>query len=353
MLKRTITAILLAACFIAGCRSQAYHRRKAMDNRLAQAQAHLDRNDLYRAMQAYNAILQDDPHNGRAYLGLGRVALKHGDYLSALIPLEKALKAGRLDNAGEDEVRRLLGKSYHRSGKSTGKAWAHLYPLWKKGGRNVKEDLASEIHTLAKKVPESTRGVREVRRYYSTAPVIQAVPNKDGLAIHPRQAWNAQPVSKKRPMIRMGKPTRITVHHSAHDTGTVAKFHGTKAGAAKLVRGIQRHHMETNHWLDIGYHYVIGPMGHIWAGRDMKFEGAHAGGPKGANNKHNIGIVLIGNFCDRKPSSLQTASLKKLVAWLQGRYKLDRRKLYGHCDLDHTATQCPGRHLLAIVQSMK
>ena len=96
-------------------------------------------------------------------------------------------------------------------------------------------------------------------------------------------------------------------------------------------------------WTCIGYHYVIRKDGTVEEGRPHWTVGAHAYG----ENSHTIGIHVCGNFEIGEPTDGQIESLAMLLANLCTDYGLsiDRDTIVGHREL--MATACPGRNLLA------
>lgn len=129
----------------------------------------------------------------------------------------------------------------------------------------------------------------------------------------------------------------IVLHHTAAGTGSVESIH---------EEHLKRKDKNGNHWLGIGYHFVIGngkgmPDGEIeptfrWR---QQMQGAHAG--VADYNQHGIGIVLIGNFEKEPPTDAQTASAKRLVGILTREYGISESKVIGHNDVK--ATECPGK----------
>lgn len=144
----------------------------------------------------------------------------------------------------------------------------------------------------------------------------------------------------------MGKPFRITLHHSAHDTGDGSQSYSE---TASLIQSIQRNHLLERGWGDIGYHFIVDGTGRIWQGRSLGYQGAHAG--DGEANRGNIGIVATGNFSYARPSAAQVAALKWLVSYLRRRYGIPEWQVYGHSHFK--PTDCPGRYLTAILPSIR
>ncbi|EJO23649.1 Tat pathway signal sequence domain protein [Selenomonas sp. FOBRC6] len=99
-----------------------------------------------------------------------------------------------------------------------------------------------------------------------------------------------------------------------------------------------------NGWSGIGYHFIIRKDGTIEEGRPLGTVGAHVYG----ENRHTVGINLVGNFENAVPTEAQKASAARLIASLCTVYQLDpmwQSTVKGHRDLN--ATACPGRHLYA------
>ena len=129
--------------------------------------------------------------------------------------------------------------------------------------------------------------------------------------------------------------TYIVVHHSA-----------TARGDAHLIGRLHRKRGFTN---GLGYHFLIdnGTLGH----RDGQIEisprwlkqqeGAHCNA--GGMNQHGIGICLVGDFTNRRPSAAQMESLVFLVEQLRTYYAIPRTHVIRHRDVPGKATECPGK----------
>ena len=124
----------------------------------------------------------------------------------------------------------------------------------------------------------------------------------------------------------------LVVHHSA--------------SAIDGVRDIQRLHMQTRGYADIGYHFLIGADGLIYAGRDVGARGAHTGGA----NTGTVGVALLGNFERGDPAPAQLDSLRQLGAYLAAAYALTH--LAGHRDFQPEATVCPGAGLAPLLPGL-
>ena len=126
----------------------------------------------------------------------------------------------------------------------------------------------------------------------------------------------------------------VVIHHSASDSGNAAS--------------IGKYHKDEKGWVNgLGYHFLIGngtdsrdgqiEVGNRW---DDQIDGAHAGNDK--YNKDGVGICLVGNFENEKPSSSQLSSLTYLINYLQERCNIPRNQVIMHRTFRKTA--CPGRH---------
>jgi hypothetical protein len=158
------------------------------------------------------------------------------------------------------------------------------------------------------------------------------------LQVQPRDSWRAA-AAKTAKMKRMGKVTRITIHHSA--TTCVDDRPGTAIAA---IRSIQRYHQQEQGWGDIGYHYLIDRAGRVWTGRQDSWQGAHAGDDE--RNRGNLGICLLGNFLPRDdgaPPKAQLEALERLVAATVERHGLSPKAVVSHADLKET--DCPGPYV--------
>ena len=317
----------------------------------------LDEFDAARAI--YRELLGRGLARGSAYLGLARVAYHTDDGDKALELLALAGQSG-FAIPSEQHAVRILRARLLAAQRRHGEAWREMYAVWRAGDVAVRSSIYDEIQDLARQVPPNTEGVAAILQTPPPPPpqpgpakVHPAIarprapaPEPQTFGILPRNAWQPRYTTQNSRTVPMGRPERITVHHSAHDnTDASPSAHET----ARLIRGMQEYHVTERRWADLGYHYVIDPRGRIWEGRPLRFQGAHAGNPE--TNHRNVGIVLMGDFENIRPPSAQVAALRWLIRQLSGKYGIPHTKIYGHCDL--SATHCPGKHLQEIVKAIR
>jgi len=134
----------------------------------------------------------------------------------------------------------------------------------------------------------------------------------------------------------MGGINRITVHHDGMPPVTLR----SKNDAASRLEQIRRAHI--NHdppWADIGYHYIIDPQGRIWEGRPVQYQGAHVKN----NNEHNLGVMVLGNFDEQRPTPEALMTLDNFIADRMRAHRVPISRVFTHQEINPTA--CPGRNL--------
>src|SRR5687768_17291061 len=136
----------------------------------------------------------------------------------------------------------------------------------------------------------------------------------------------------------------IVLHHSDTVRGSAVSF--------------DKYHREHNGWHSLGYHFVIGngdgarngqvESGPRWVRQET---GAHAGVLK--FNEEGIGICLVGDFQQTRPTPQQLESTARLVSWLMRTYRIPASNVIGHNVAKGGRTSCPGRYFnIAQVRSM-
>jgi len=141
----------------------------------------------------------------------------------------------------------------------------------------------------------------------------------------------------------MGAIHKITLHHEGW-TPVYFTDARTTAERIDLVRSI---HVDKRGWGDLGYHFVIDRAGRVWEGRDVRFQGAHVKD----NNEHNIGVMVLGNFEQQRPSAPQLETMVRVVQTLTRQYRINPRGVFTHQELRPTA--CPGQALQPRIASLR
>lgn len=156
------------------------------------------------------------------------------------------------------------------------------------------------------------------------------------------------------------KVEHLVVHHSAGNNADTNYIN--------IVRNIYLLHTQTNGWDDIGYNFLVAPNGVIFNGRDPQgvadddnILGAHFCG----KNQNTMGVCMMGNFMDVRPTAKAIFSLKYLLAWKLKKDGIDAfgqtkhpqpsgsllNNLCGH--RDGCSTDCPGDSLYALLPLIK
>lgn len=139
-------------------------------------------------------------------------------------------------------------------------------------------------------------------------------------------------------------------------------FHHTAGNPNQTPLEIDAEHRAEG-WAGIGYNYVIGKDGAVYAARPMMYVPAAAYG----RNTESANVVLVGNFqSDDKgytgePTAAQLQSAKDVALWLHKQYSSISRTI-GHRDVatmffpndpGDYATVCPGDKFYAHLPEIK
>ena len=135
--------------------------------------------------------------------------------------------------------------------------------------------------------------------------------------------------------------SKITLHHTTENTDTI------KRNEIHFIQSIQRYHINTRKWADIGYHFLIGKTGNIYEGRLLHFSGAHVKN----KNTANIGIAMLGDYNINKLNTAQKKSLRDLIYALQEKYRIPQSQLYAHREFGKTS--CPGKHTMKFLEDLR
>jgi hypothetical protein len=136
--------------------------------------------------------------------------------------------------------------------------------------------------------------------------------------------------------VKPGRWKYIVIHHSGVDCGKLS--------------GIDRYHREERHMENgLAYHFLLGngngmADGEIGVGSrwTKQLEGGHLFSQ--SQNKISLGICLVGNFEEHKPTPKQLQRLTILVQALLARCRLSPDAVKTHQQINVVHTRCPGRY---------
>jgi hypothetical protein len=150
-----------------------------------------------------------------------------------------------------------------------------------------------------------------------------------------RSQWTSRGVARMGDINPMNGVRRITIHHDGMPPTSLRSVGEVRA----RIEQIRQSHVSGRGWADIGYHYVIDPLGRVWEGRNVRFQGAHVKD----QNENNLGILVLGNFDRQQPTAGQLQALDRFVAAQMQRYRIGMRDVRTH--QERSPTECPGRNL--------
>lgn len=338
-------------------------------------------------LQRQAALASKPDQRALAYLGLGKACLAQGDTGEALRYLYEARKASREGEIGR-QTDATIGIVYFETGDfalasrylekglpgSSGEerelTLARLVIASRALGNKqdailfrsrIRQPASPEVERLLDMNPLernpggsivaaagpddlSPQGVPPV----SVGPTDRLAPPRgtqgSAFSVLPRELWGARPIGSN--VVRMGPIDKVTVHHTAGPS-----FWGvTGSAGAEEIRKIQRFHQQQRGWADIGYHYLVDRAGNVWQGRRLLYQGAHA---RGDLNRGNVGIAVLGNFCNQRPSTAQYRSLTILIEKLCGHFRLGPDRIFTHGELADGKTSCPGPALQRCVSTIR
>jgi flagellar hook assembly protein FlgD len=124
-----------------------------------------------------------------------------------------------------------------------------------------------------------------------------------------RDGWNADESIVRGAPSYAARLRFAVVHHTAGSNSY------SPSQSAAIVRGIQRYHVLSNGWDDIGYNFLIDKYGRVFEGRgggiSRNVIGAHAGG----FNTGSVGVAFIGIYQSATLPDAARRALQKLLAW--------------------------------------
>uniref|UniRef100_A0A8C5PT28 Peptidoglycan-recognition protein n=1 Tax=Leptobrachium leishanense TaxID=445787 RepID=A0A8C5PT28_9ANUR len=132
--------------------------------------------------------------------------------------------------------------------------------------------------------------------------------------------------------VKLNTPVNnVVIHH------TEGAFCSSQSACMTQARNIQKYHMDSKGWCDIGYNFLIGEDSNIYEGRGWKIRGAHAT----SYNPISVGISFFGSFTNRAPNAKALKAAQDLIkcgvskGFIRSTYTLK-----GHRNV--MSTDCPG-----------
>jgi N-acetylmuramoyl-L-alanine amidase len=122
--------------------------------------------------------------------------------------------------------------------------------------------------------------------------------------------------------------SKIILHHSATPDGRTFSW-----------SAIKRYHVETLHWLDVGYHAGIELVDDDWfaiMGRPWDMDGAHTQGQNGIA----LGLCFVGNYDDEEPDEEMLLTGAKVVKLWRRLYGIPVSAIHKHSEYQNKT--CPG-----------
>ncbi len=191
--------------------------------------------------------------------------------------------------------------------------------------------------------PPTTTQTTTTYRAHAPAPTPANVFAEAPVAgVLPRKNWTRHGITG-RDISAMNGVDKITIHHEGWTPVTFT----SAAAAYDRIENIRQIHTRDRGWADIGYHYIIDRAGRIIEGRPIQYQGAHVS----ENNPHNLGILVLGNFEQQKPSNAQVQSLGKFTKLMMQTHGVAARSVRTHQEIN--PTQCPGRTLQAHIDQLR
>lgn len=163
------------------------------------------------------------------------------------------------------------------------------------------------------------------------------------------------------PLQYSDKVEKIFIHHTGSELKDLnGDAFMDRRDYEAIVRAIYHYHTVSRGWGDIGYHYLIDPLGNIYEGK--------AGGDKVVaghalcHNNGSIGIAILGNYEENKLPTPALNSLIKLVNEKTKEHNIEPKgnsifrgkimpNILGHKDV--MATACPGQNLYGALPKLR
>lgn len=146
-----------------------------------------------------------------------------------------------------------------------------------------------------------------------------------------------------------GKLAGIAVHWP----GTTTNAYGVEPAGDVRDRLVawRDYHVNGRGWSDIGYNYAIDQAGRQWELRGLDRVGAHSASKANPDANHEwLGLLLILGDEEAPTPEMITAFSRFRADRFLARYPAAWR-IVGHQDVPGASTECPGRHVMRLIDS--
>ncbi|WP_203781068.1 N-acetylmuramoyl-L-alanine amidase [Paractinoplanes rishiriensis] len=190
----------------------------------------------------------------------------------------------------------------------------------------------------------------------STAPLVTPLP-----AYTTRTQWSADETLVTDAITVAAEVKVIFVHHTAGSNDYAC------ADSPAIVRAIQKYHVNSNGWSDIGYNFLVDKCGRLFEGRRGGVTKAVVGAHTYAFNTFSAGVAVLGDYTKAPSAAAFEMTVAQLAAARLGAYghnpatstqlkagsagrfasgeTVTFPRISGH--RDGVATECPGDNLYA------
>ncbi|MEU8657103.1 peptidoglycan recognition protein family protein [Actinoplanes philippinensis] len=127
-----------------------------------------------------------------------------------------------------------------------------------------------------------------------------------------RAGWGADEAIVKEPPMYTGAVHIVFVHHTASGNGYDC------AESASIVRGIERFHVKSKGWNDIGYNFLVDKCGRIFEGRAGGVHRSVLGAHTLGFNANASAVAVIGDYRSAPIPAAARASVAQLAAYKLG-----------------------------------
>ncbi|MET0425776.1 MAG: N-acetylmuramoyl-L-alanine amidase [Actinoplanes sp.] len=197
----------------------------------------------------------------------------------------------------------------------------------------------------------------------STTPIITPLP-----AYVSRAGWSADEKLVTGTISAASQVRVLFVHHTAETNNYSC------ADSPAIVRAIQKYHVKTNGWSDIGYNFLVDKCGKLFEGRRGGVTKAIIGAHTYGFNTYSAGIAVLGHYSEAASPAAAEATIAQVAAARLGAYgfnpttkavlteaatdgkfpygqQVTFQRIAGH--RDGVATECPGENLYARLPAIR